>query len=218
MSALRTVGRWAVDITEWLIIAVGLTCIALFVTDTYDSIWSRIAMALFLVTVVAPMIYHGIRNGIRNRRYYRGLSNLDELDAEHQDPDSGLWRVMPPCGYEHWNLYAPGTKSDDLGFVRSDPYAQFPVPEEGPGTDDGPHFVPELEEWMTPWIEQVSGGRVVSLVTGWSAPYGEGGWMREWTVFARVEPREARTEQAAAIVRRPGPVVSLAKREAQSSS
>jgi hypothetical protein len=120
----------------------------------------------------------------------RNLAVLTEWDLLHSDPGSGVWRLDPPCGYPHWLLHAPG--SDPLGpdgFNHAEPTARFDALD-GPGQelpDDSPRqSLVEIEMWARPWIEQVSGGRVVQMVEGWTS-YGPQRELHQYAVFARVD-------------------------------
>lgn len=120
----------------------------------------------------------------------RNLPNLDDWDAACTDPESGVWRITPPCGHDTWDLWAPGTPTDELGFIVGMPAAKFSALD-GPGKQS-PVYRPwgnnerlsEIRRWAVPWIEWVSGGKVVDIVEGFGGVYNGGG--REYAVFAKV--------------------------------
>jgi hypothetical protein len=134
----------------------------------------------------------------KRRRYQRSLPDLTDWDLARQDPRSGIWRISPPCGYENWNLFAPGSGlPDQHGFITGEPTAQHPATGDAAEHDDEPHNPETFQAWAIPWIEQVSGGHVAELVVGWGAPYGEHKDLYEWSAFARVTPAgEAETGPA----------------------
>lgn len=115
------------------------------------------------------------------------LPDLPGWDAAHAAPESGVWCIHPPCGYPTWKLYPPGTGLNAEGFVVGPPSAEFDALD-GPGREratDPCRRLADIEAWVVPWIEQVSGGRVVEIVEGWTS-YGPERELREWAVYARV--------------------------------
>ena len=113
------------------------------------------------------------------------LPLLDEWCACHADPDSGLWALTPPCGYGWWSLWAPGSADPDADFPYTEdagPYARHPAREGENGEDD----LAAIGGWLGPWIEEVTGARVVDLVEGWCAPYGPARTLREYVIYAQV--------------------------------
>ncbi len=158
-----------------------------------------------LCLAVAPLIAMAVSIGSRLRDRSQPLERVrraarKERNArppllgwaeEHARAGSGVWSISPPCGYDSWDLYAPGTGLDSRGFIDTEPTATFPA-KHGPGLDpmtDGgePFTLDEVREWAVPWIEEVSGGKVVDLVDGWGAPYGPNREHYEYAVFAKVE-------------------------------
>ncbi len=118
------------------------------------------------------------------RRPKWALAPLDGWAAWHTDPDAGVWSLTPPCGHGWWRLWAPGSPDPDVDFPYEDrePYARHPARD---GADD----LPAIYGWLVPWVEQVTGGRVVDLVQGWSPPYGPARDLREYVIYARVVTR-----------------------------
>jgi len=123
------------------------------------------------------------------RRRTWALPLLDEWCARHVDPESGVWALTPPCGYGFWSLWAPGSADPDADFPYEDrcphagqPYALHPA-RQGENGEDG---LPEIRGWLVPWLVEVTGGRVVDLVEGWSAPYGPERTSREYVIYAVV--------------------------------
>jgi len=112
------------------------------------------------------------------------LPLLDEWCARHADPDSGLWALTPPCGYGWWSLWAPGSADPtaDYPYEHVEPFALHPAREGENGEDD----LTAISGWLTPWLEEVTGGRVVDLVEGWCAPYGPARDCREYVIYAQV--------------------------------
>lgn len=121
------------------------------------------------------------------------LPDLPEWDAAHADPESGVWCIHPPCGGPTWKLYPPGTGLNAEGFVVGPPTAEFDAID-GPGREratDPCRRLADIESWVVPWIEQVSGGVVAEIVEGWTS-YGPERELREWAVYARVAPPQVR--------------------------
>lgn len=154
-----------------------------------SSPWGLPVLTVVGVVCVAVRVYPVLAAW----RYRNTLPDLADLDREHAQAASGVWRVGPPCGYPTWDLFAPGQSNPDADWPTHGitPVGKFSAVD-GPGydpTNDGrePLRIEELAGWMRPWIEEVSGGRVVKLVEGWGAPYGPGRDQREWAAFARVE-------------------------------
>ena len=114
----------------------------------------------------------------------RSLPLLDEWCARHAEPDSGLWALTPPCGHGWWSLWAPGSADPDADYPYEhvEPFALHPAREGENGEDD----LTAISGWLTPWIEDVTGGRVVDLVEGWCAPYGPARDCREYVIYAQV--------------------------------
>ena len=116
------------------------------------------------------------------------LPDLPEWDEALADPGSGVWYLAPPCGYDSWRLYPPGTTLDEEGFNSGPPVAKFDAID-GPGRDratDPGQRLDEIQMWARPWIGHVAGGRVVEMVEGWTT-YGPDRDLQEYAVFARVE-------------------------------
>jgi hypothetical protein len=128
----------------------------------------------------------------RRRAYQASLPDLTDMDLEQRDPASSLWRLAPPYGGD-WELWAPGHAwFNASGFIGTPPTASHPATGQAADPmagdpDAEPMSIEQLTRWVAPWIEEVSGGRVVEFVQGWGAPYGPRGALREWVAFARVE-------------------------------
>jgi len=112
------------------------------------------------------------------------LPLLDEWCARHADPDSGWWALTPPCGCGWWSLWAPGSADPDADYPYEDgePLALHPARAGENGEDD----LAAIGGWLTPWLEEVTGGLVVDLVEGWCAPYGPARDCREYVIYAQV--------------------------------
>jgi len=147
-----------------------------------------IGIALAAVAAVAAAVLAVVRRG-RERRRRRELPDLTALDMLALSPESGVWRITPPTGSLAWQLFPPGTPRTEHGFIAADPVAEFDA-YDGPGRqrfDDPAMRLEQIAPWARPWVEQVSGRRVVELHEGWGAPYGERGEYREYVVFALTE-------------------------------
>lgn len=112
----------------------------------------------------------------------RWLPELDDWSHQHNNPNSGVWAVTPPCGYGHWDLFAPGATQDGDRFYTGDPFAQHAAREDENGNDG----LPEIRKWLLPWVETVSGGVVTDVVEGWCAPYGPDLSCREYAIYLQV--------------------------------
>lgn len=148
------------------------------ITDPADWWFAAAFGALLLAALVIVTVT--VRRG---RAQIAALPNLDNWDAVNRRPGSRVWKLSPPCGYETWKLYAPGTEHDADGFIIGKPYAEFDAIN-GPGRQRSydPHQgLDEIRGWLAPWIEEVTGAPAEQMVEGWSAPYGDG--IREWTVM-----------------------------------
>ncbi len=140
----------------------------------------NLLLALFLLaapTLVVVAIRRRIRTG------WDG-ADLTGWHPAHRDPAGDVWAVTPPCGSGMWTLFAPGSPVDG-------PYPYDRVTPAGFHATDGPDddrlSLADVEAWMRPWIEQVTGARVVQMAEGWSTPYGSDGDHQEYVIYARVE-------------------------------
>lgn len=205
MRYLIRIPRPVEDLLGWTLLAVVVTGLAF--GWIRDAEWFTPAVGVGAGILIVAMIGSAIRDGRRRAAFQRSLPDLTEWDRLHADPGSGIWRISPPCGYE-WTLRAPGTGGlDEHGFMTGQPTAtRQPVGEAYDPLMDGdePQTEEQLRAWVVPWIEQVSGGRVVEFVQGWGAPYGPERNLYEWAAFARVEGGYP-AAQASASSREPQP-------------
>lgn len=146
--------------------------------------WAQLALTLAALGVATWMVVRAVRQGGDHRRVQDGLPNLAAMDRE---PD--VWHLSPPCGYDTWQLYPPDAERDRYNCYTGEPAATFDATS-GPGretADDPCQRLATIAPWARPWIEEVTGGRVVELVEGWGSPYGLGRANYEYAVLARVE-------------------------------
>jgi hypothetical protein len=123
------------------------------------------------------------------RRSRPAWPDLAAWHPRHRDTAGGVWAVRPPCGYGTWSLYGPGAAIDPVTrFLVEDPAARHPATSEYGGDSDRTTLA-DVRWWMRPWIERVSGGRVVEMVEGWSEPYGEHREWQEYVIYAAVACR-----------------------------
>ncbi|SBW17218.1 hypothetical protein FDG2_0113 [Candidatus Protofrankia californiensis] len=104
----------------------------------------------------------------------------------HADPHGLVWAVTPPCGRGRWALYPPGAPTGGA-YPYKDVAPASTHPTAGFGGDHDWLALADVEAWMRPWVERVSGGRVLAMVEGWGATYGPRNSLREYVIYARVE-------------------------------
>ncbi|MEX5633810.1 hypothetical protein [Parafrankia sp. FMc2] len=133
----------------------------------------------------------------RARRVWADWEGLGDpaLHAGHRDPGGDVWAVCPPCGYGRWQLYAPGAPTaGPFPYADVTPAATHPT--RGFGGDNDRTRLADVQGWMRPWIEQVSGAWVVEMVESMGEPYGPSGDLLEYVIYARVSgPGDAGVDQ-----------------------
>ncbi|WP_163552030.1 hypothetical protein [Candidatus Frankia alpina] len=110
--------------------------------------------------------------------------DLSDWHPRHRVPAGDVWAVTPPCGYGHWTLFAPGSRSGPWPYEGITPAATRPATE--PGEYHVQLCLDDVAAWLGPWVEQVTGTRVVEMVEGLSAPYGPAGDLYEYVIYVRV--------------------------------
>jgi hypothetical protein len=187
------------DALEWPEEALTMAAATLAVATLLQPANATAATALAGVTgLAAAMTVMAIRwflyrfsaaGRAEHQRDRQRNTPLPQWQAEHADPTSGVWMISPPRGYPQWNLYAPGAGALGAdGMPTAEPTDLFSSLD-GPGTEDpeeDPQPLDQMATWARPWIERVSGGRVVEMVEG-IASFGPGGRCCDHAVFARVE-------------------------------
>ncbi len=121
------------------------------------------------------------------RRIWPGPDGVDLTDwhPAHHDPAGNVWAIIPPGGYGYWTLFAPGSGTDGpFPYEGVTPAAILPAT--GPGEYDAELCLADVDAWLGPWVEQVTGARVLEMAEGLSAPYGPDGDLYEYVIYARV--------------------------------
>lgn len=115
-------------------------------------------------------------------------NDLFAWHPEHHHPAGSVWAITPPCGSGRWSLYAPGAPTDGpWPYLGVAPAATHPTA--GFGGDSDRTELADVEAWMRPWVERVSGGRVAAMTEGLGEPYGPAGTYYEYVIYARVEDK-----------------------------
>ena len=105
---------------------------------------------------------------------------LAAWEADHADPYGSTWCVMPPEG-EGWSMYGPGSRIPNHPW----PYHGVAPAATSDRDDDREVWLRDVEPWMRPWIEQISGGRVVDIVEGLTF-FGPNAQVISYAIYARV--------------------------------
>lgn len=131
-----------------------------------------------------------VRLGLHRRPAGRGEpgwvgNDLSAWHSEHRDPAGSVWAVTPPCGSGVWSLFVPGAPTGGAWpYLDVAPVATHPTA--GYGGDSDRLSLADVEGWMRPWVEEVTGSRVTAMTEGWSEPYGPAGTFQEYVIYARV--------------------------------
>ncbi len=157
--------------------------------------WFTVALGVLAVTWGVLVGAPGAVDFVGQWRYRKTLLDLADMGREHHDHTSGVWMITAPHGYEEWELYAPGQCHPGAAFPLRDitPTATRCAVEPGPARErdtDAPQGIEQIREWATPWVEAVSGGRVVEMLHGWGPPYGAERNLYEVSIYARVASRQ----------------------------